>query len=105
VGVGLTSFPTLPEVEVKDHAPLERVLSKRRELDQTIQSISMLEVDLPEVDTSIENDLRIASERFDLYQRISRTQQEVERLTEELEAIKCEIGDTCPLCEQGIDHY
>jgi DNA repair ATPase RecN len=104
VGVGLTSYPTLPEVEVKDHTPLERVLSKRRELDQTIQSISMLEVELPEVDTSIENDLRIASERFDLYQRISRTEQEVERLTEELDAIKCEIGDTCPLCEQGIDH-
>ena len=104
VGVGLTSFPTIPDVEVRDHAPLERVLNKRKELDRTIESISMLEVELPEVDTSIEIDLRIASERQDLSTRISRTEKEVERLTEELEAIKCEIGDTCPLCEQGIDH-
>ena len=104
VGVGLTSFPSLPDVEVKDHAPLERVLNKRRELDQTIKSISLLEVDLPEVDPTIENDLKIASERFELFSRISRTEQEVERLTSELDDIKCEIGDTCPLCEQGIDH-
>ena len=104
VGVGLTSYPPIPEVKVKDPAPLERVLNKRKELDQTIKSISMLEVDLPEVDTTIENDLKVASERFELYKRISRTEQEVERLTEELDAIKCEIGDTCPLCEQGIDH-
>ena len=105
VGVGLTSFPSLPDVEVKDHAPLERVLNKRKDLDQTIKSISMLEVSLPEVDTNIEKDLKIASERFELFSRISRTEQEVERLTSELDAIKCEIGDTCPLCEQGIDHY
>ena len=104
VGVGLTSFPTIPNVEVKDHSPLERVLNKRKGLDQTIKSISMLEVSLPEVDTTIENDLKIASERFELFSRISRTEQEVERLTGELEVIKCEIGDTCPLCEQGIDH-
>ena len=104
VGVGLTSFPSIPEVEVKDHAPLERVLNKRKDLDQTIKSISMLEVDLPDVDTTIEKDLKLASERFELFSRISRTEQEVQRLTGELEDIKCEIGDTCPLCEQGIDH-
>ena len=104
VGVGLTSFPTIPSVEVNDHKPLESVLKKRIDLSQTIQSISRMEIDLPEVNTQIEKDLRIASERFDLYSRISRTEQEVGRLTEELEAIKCEIGDTCPLCEQGIDH-
>ena len=79
-------------------------MNKRRELDQTIKSISSIEIDLPEVDASIENDLKIASERFELFSRISRTEQEVERLTEELDAIKCEIGDTCPLCEQGINH-
>ena len=104
VGVGLTSFPSLPDVDVKDHAPLERVLNKRKELDQTISSISMLEVSLPEVDTNIEKDLKIASERFELFSRISRTEEEVKRLTGELDDIKCEIGDTCPLCEQGIDH-
>ena len=104
VGVGLTSFPSIPDVNVKDHTPLERVLNKRNELDQTIKSISMLEVSLPEVDTNIEKDLRIASERFELFSSISRTEQEVERLTGDLDAIKCEIGDTCPLCEQGIDH-
>ena len=104
VGVGLTSFPSLPDVKVKDPSPLERVLNKRKELDQTISSISMLEVDLPEVDTNIEKDLKIASERFELFCKILRTEQEVERLTGELDAIKCEIGDTCPLCEQGIDH-
>lgn len=104
VGVGLTSYPSIPDVNVKDHRPLERVLNKRNELDQTIKSISMLEVSLPEVDTNIEKDLRIASERFELFSSILRTEQEVKRLTGELEDIKCEIGDTCPLCEQGIDH-
>jgi len=104
VGVGLTSFPNLPDVEVKDYRPLERVLNKRKELDQTIKSISSIEIDLPEVDSTIENDLKIASERFDLYSKILRTEQEVKRLTGELDDIKCEIGDTCPLCEQGIDH-
>jgi len=104
VGVGLTSFPKLPEIEIKDHSSLERVFTKRSQLDQTIKSISMLEVDLPQVDLTIENDLKLASDRFDLYNRISLTENEVNKLTEELENIKCEIGDTCPLCEQGIDH-
>lgn len=104
VGVGLISFPSIPDVKVKDHSSLERVLKKRMELDQTIKHISTLEVSLPKVDTTIESDLKIASERFDLFSKIFRTEQEVKRLTEELEAIKCEIGDTCPLCEQGIDH-
>ena len=104
VEVGLTSFPPIPDVEVKDPAPLERVLHKRNQLDQTILQITQLNVDLPNVDSQVEKDLRIASERFDLFSRISCTEQEVERLTEELDTIRCEIGDTCPLCEQGIDH-
>ena len=104
VGVGLTSFPSLPDVDVKDFAPLERVLNKRNELDRTIKSISSIQIDLPKINTQIEKDLKIASEHFDLYSKILKTEQEVKRLTEELEEIKCEIGDTCPLCEQGIDH-
>lgn len=105
VDVGLNSFPVVPEVKgVKDPAPLERVLKKRKDLDLTINTISMLEVDLPKVNTQVEKDLQIASDRFNLSNRISSTQEEVERITGELEAIKCEIGDTCPLCEQGIDH-
>ena len=64
VGVGLTSFPNIPEVNVRDHKPLERVLNKRKELDLTIKSISMLEIELPEVDSTLEDDLKIASERF-----------------------------------------
>ena len=104
VGVGLTSYPILPEVNAKDHAPLERVLDKRNQLDQTIKEISSLKVDLPQVSPQVEKDLKVASERFDLYQKILRTEQEVKKLTGELEDIKCEIGDTCPLCEQGIDH-
>ncbi len=104
VGVGLTSYPKFPKVEVRDHAPLERVLNKRKNLTQTIKSISMLEVNLPEVDPTVEKDLRIASERSELFGLISSTEKEVKRLTDELEAIRCEIGDTCPLCEQGINH-
>jgi hypothetical protein len=107
VDVGLTSFPTLPEIKsVKDHNPLEKVLKKRNDLDQTIKSISMLEleIDLPKVNPQVEKDLQIASERFELSSRVSLTELEVKRLTSELEAIKCEIGDTCPLCEQGTNH-
>lgn len=105
VDVGLTSFPSVPEVQsVKDHTPLERVLKKRLDLNKTISSISSIQIDLPDVNTQVEKDLKFASERFDLSNRILRTEQEVESLTEELDAIKCEIGDTCPLCEQGINH-
>jgi len=104
VGVGLTSYPSIPTPNVKDHSSLERVLQKRNQLDETIQHISQLSVELPNVDSTVENDLKIASERFDLSNRIIRTEEEVKRLTSELDAIKCEIGDTCPLCEQGIKH-
>lgn len=103
VGVGLTSFPSIPDVEVKDHTPLERVLKKRLDLNKTIKSISSIQIDLPDVNPQVEKDLKIASERFDLSNRIMRTEEEVKRLTGELDAIKCEIGDTCPLCEQGIE--
>ena len=105
VGVGLDSFPLLPEISsLKDHAPLERVLKKRVDLDQTIKAISSLNINLPNVNQQIEKDLEIASQRHDLSQRIERTEQEVKNLLNELEQIKCEIGDTCPLCEQGTDH-
>ena len=105
VGVGLISFPEIPNVDgVKDYSSLERVLKKRSELDETIKAISDLEVNLPEVDISIEEDLKVASERFELSNKILRTEEEVKRLTAQLDDIRCEIGDTCPLCEQGINH-
>jgi DNA repair ATPase RecN len=105
VDVGLNSFPILPKIrEVKDPTPLQRVLNKRNQLHQTIKSISALNFNLPEVNPQVEKDLEVATERFGLSLSILKVEQEVERLTEELEAIKCEIGDTCPLCEQGIDH-
>jgi hypothetical protein len=104
VSVGLESFPHLPNINIKDHSSLEKVLNKRVSLAQTIKAISKSQVGLPEINTQVEKDLEVANQHFDLLQQILKTEQEVQRITEELEQIKCEIGDTCPLCEQGIDH-
>lgn len=106
VGVGLTSYPEIPETKVKEHQPLERVLKKRNQLNETIKTISSIyeKFDIPNVDSQVEKDLEIASERFDLHKRIMNTESEIKRLTDELDSLKCEIGDTCPLCEQGINH-
>jgi DNA repair exonuclease SbcCD ATPase subunit len=105
VGVGLDSFPLFPEMEkVKDPSKLQRILDKRQSLLGLIDALEGLDISLPSISLDVDEALSLAEERRALSGKINQAESQVDLLTSELEKVKHEIGDTCPLCEQGINH-
>ena len=105
IGVGLESFPHLPDPnKVKDPSKLERVLKRRNDLLESIQTLSSVEVALPDIPVGLDEDLALSERRVTLQSKILLAEEQVARLTQELHDLKSTIGEVCPLCEQGVKH-
>lgn len=105
IGVGLESYPTLPNPDtVKDPSSLERVLSKRTQLAETINTLSQIDITLPDIPTTLDQTIDLSQQRLDLAEKIKLAENQVQSLSDELHSIKEQIGETCPLCDQGVNH-
>ena len=105
IDVGLMSYPKYPDSkDIRDTSNLEKVDLKRKQLKDTINIISEADFDFPKVNQALIGDLKLSEERVVKNKEIESYLKEIESISAELREIKTCIGDTCPLCEQGITH-
>ena len=105
IGVGMESFPTLPNPDsIKDPSNLEKVLAKRTQLSETISTLSEIDIQLPDIPTGLDETINLSQQRLDLAKKIKIAENQVQTLSDELHKLKDQIGETCPLCDQGVNH-
>jgi DNA repair ATPase RecN len=102
IGVGLESFPDLPE-SIPDTSSLESVQSKRKDLLGAISEIEpVLSLELPTI--KVDDSLDITKERKALASSISTLEDNLATIVADLEGLLSSMGEICPLCERGLDH-
>ena len=105
IGVGLDSFPDLPEMpNDNDLRNYEKVHKKVLDLKEKISCIEpLLNISIPEVATRDE-DLSEATKRRAMQEEVNKVTQEIADLTRDLETLKGEIKGDCPLCGTDLTH-
>jgi predicted ATPase len=106
IGVGLESFPKIPEAEeIPNYEQYQRVVDKRESLKRTIQEIEpLLDLELPEIKED-QDTLRDLNKRHRLNQDCLALEKEIQELQSEVSELQSSLTGVCPLCEQELSTH
>lgn len=106
IGVGLESFPKIPEVEeIPNYEQYQRVVDKRESLKRTILDIEpLLDLELPEIKED-QDTLRDLNKRHGLNQDCLALEKEIQELQDEVSELQSSLTGVCPLCEQELSTH
>jgi DNA repair ATPase RecN len=103
IGVGLESYPTMPDMSTApDPTPWIKVYDKRSSLLESIALLSEVKINLPSVDVSLDEDIKLCEEAIKLKDSVTQIKREATEVTDEVDHLKQHIGDACPLCESVL---
>jgi energy-coupling factor transporter ATP-binding protein EcfA2 len=104
IGVGLESLDLDLDLDVPSFEGFERVADKRNSLIKQLNALEGCLIDLPNVSLELEENIAVCEEYLAYSQKEKSLIDEVAHLERELHQIKDNLGDTCPLCDQGLEH-
>jgi len=109
ISIGLESLPEMPEIKGFEKIEnLQRILNARNGYIKTSQELSnvlALDIGIQHHEVQVLNSLiEQATQRQVLSNGIGLASTEVHTLDKELDTLKSELGDVCPLCERGCTH-
>lgn len=104
IGVGLMSYPNIPTCKDYQINRIESLQKSKNQNQNLVDQIKDLDFSFPHVNSDLDLHIKKIEKKNKISHAIHQVENQIKMMEKELNDLLHNIGDTCPLCDQGINH-